>query len=204
MKQNLSKFLANKNTDPETFSAFSDAHCLAQGSLADAALAARRYLDQNPGHRALILRDSTCEPMDLDLSGDEALLERKAEHFRFPPPPTNNETGSTTSLAINLLPRHVEWLSTQASSPSAVIRKLIDRARHDPQQQTEDIVRHHQTLTYRFCQALCGDLPNYEDAMRALFASDENGFKGCIGDWPRDLAGRAQALSKPLWQAASR
>ena len=141
--------------------------------------------------------------MDLDLSGDEALLERKAEHFRVPPPPTNNETGSTTSLAINLLPKHVEWLSTRAPSPSAVISKLIDRARHDPQQHIEDIVQHHETLTYRFCKAICGDLPNYEGAMRALFTSDENGFKGCIGDWPRDLAGRTQALSKLLRRAAS-
>ena len=142
--------------------------------------------------------------MDLDLSGNEALLERKAEHFRVPPPPTNNKTDSTTSLQIKLLPRLVEWLSTQARSPSAVMRKLIDRARHVPRQQIEDIARHHQTLTYRFCQALCGDLPNYEDAIRALLASDENGFKDCIGAWPRDLAGRAQALTKPLWQAASR
>jgi hypothetical protein len=175
---------------------------LAQGSLADAALAARRYLDQNPARRALILRDSTCRLVDLDLSGDEDLLVRKADHFMVPPSATT-KTGSATSQEITLLPRHWEWLSTQGSSPSAVLRKLIDQARHDPQQQIDDLIRHHQNLTYRFCQALCGDLPNYEDAMRALFASDENGFNGSTSDWPKDLACRAQALSKPIWQAAT-
>ena len=84
-----------------------------------------------------------------------------------------------------------------------MLRKLIDQARHDPQQQIDDLIRHHQNLAYRFCQALCGDLPNYEDAMRALFASDENGFSGCIDDWPQDLAIRAHALSKPIWQTTT-
>ena len=195
--------MAIENTRLETFSTFSEAHCLAQGSLADAALAARRYLDQNPTRRALILRDSTCKLVDLDLSGDEDLLVRKAKHFMAPPLPAATQTGSPASQEIALLPRHWEWLSTQGNSPSAVLRKLIDQARHDPQQQIDDMVRHHQNLAYQFCQALCGDLPNYEDAMRALFANDETGFKGCTSDWPQDLAGRAQALSKPIWQAAS-
>ena len=191
-----------ENTRADTFSAFSEARCLAQGSLVEAALAARSYLDQHPARRALILQDSTCNTVDLDLSGDEDILARKAEHFMIPPLATA-EIGSATSQEITLLPRHWEWLSTQGSSPSAVLRKLIDQARHDPQQQIDDLIRHHQNLTYRFCQTLCGDLPNYEDAMRALFAGDETGFEDCTRDWPQDLACRAQALSKPIWQAVS-
>ena len=132
--------MVTKSTEPETFSAFSESHCLTQGSLADAALAARRYLDQNPARRALILRDSTCRLVDLDLSGDEDLLVRKAEHFVVPPSATTG-LGSATSQEITLLPRHWEWLSTQGSSPSAVLRKLIDQARHDPQQQVDDLIR---------------------------------------------------------------
>ena len=46
--------MALENTKPDTFSAFSEARCLAQGSLSDAALAARSYLDQHPARRALI------------------------------------------------------------------------------------------------------------------------------------------------------
>ena len=77
--------MALENTKPDTFSAFSEARCLAQGSLSDAALAVRSYLDQHPARRALILQDSTCRPVDLDLSGDEDLLVRKAEHFMVTP-----------------------------------------------------------------------------------------------------------------------
>ncbi|MEC8076020.1 MAG: hypothetical protein VX122_07690 [Pseudomonadota bacterium] len=41
-----------ENTRADTFSALSVAHCLAQGSLVEAALAARGYLDQYPARRA--------------------------------------------------------------------------------------------------------------------------------------------------------
>ena len=77
--------MALENTKPDTFSAFSEARCLAQGSLSDAALAVRSYLDQYPARRALILQDSTCRPVDLDLSGDDDLLMRNAEHFMVSP-----------------------------------------------------------------------------------------------------------------------
>ena len=82
-----------------------------------------------------------------------------------------------------------------------MLSKLIEKAEHNPQQRINYLVRHHQNLPYPFCDALCGDLPNYEDAMRALLAGDEAGFEDCKGDWPRDLACRAQALSRPIWQA---
>lgn len=101
-----------ENTRADTFSAFSEAHCLAQGSLVEAALAARSYLDQHPARRALILQDSTCKPVDLDLSGDEDILARKAEHFMIPPLATA-EIGSATSQAITLLPRH--WAGQTSS-----------------------------------------------------------------------------------------
>ena len=39
--------------------------------------------------------------------------------------------------------------------------------------------------------------------MRALLAGDETGFEDCTGDWPQDLACRAQALSKLIWRAVS-
>ena len=127
---------------------------------------------------------------------------RKAEHLMVTPP-APAEIASATSREITLLQLNWEWLSTQGSSPSAVLLKLIDQARLAPQQQIDDLIGHHQNLAYRFCQALCGDMPNYEDVMRTLFAKDETGFENCTSDWPQDLAHRAQALSKPIWQAVN-
>ncbi|MEC8438125.1 MAG: DUF2239 family protein [Pseudomonadota bacterium] len=105
---------------------------------------------------------------------------------------------------VTLLPRHWQWLSTQGISPSAILRKLIDQARHDPKQQIDYLIRQHQNLTYRFCQALCGDLPNYENAMRALLASDETGFEDCTGDWPQDLAFRLRPCRSPFGRPLAR
>jgi hypothetical protein len=34
---------------------------------------------------------------------------------------------------------------------------------------------------------LGGDLPGYEDALRALFAGDEAGFEAALGSWPDGL-----------------
>ena len=89
--------MALENTKPDTFSAFSEARCLAQSSLSDAALAARSYLDQHPARRALTLQDSTCRPVDLDMSGDEDLLVRKAEHLMVTPPATADRLGNQPS-----------------------------------------------------------------------------------------------------------
>jgi hypothetical protein len=35
--------------------------------------------------------------------------------------------------------------------------------------------------------ALAGDLPNYEEALRALYASDLTRFKAQVAGWPKDL-----------------
>ena len=79
----------------DTFSAYSPDSCIGQGRLVDAALAAHRFLRANPNQSALILQDSTCQIIDLDLSGDEALLERKADHYPM---------GMQTSAATNTDP----------------------------------------------------------------------------------------------------
>ncbi len=188
------------NNQQETFSAYSEDQCLAQGTLVDAALAARRHLDQQNQRRALILQDSTCQVIDLDLSGDEALLARKAEHFPLAANARNPADDAPVAKEITLLPRHWDWLAQQQSSPAAVLRRLIDEARRDPYQRAASEIRHHQNLTYRFCQTLCGDLPSYEEALRALFARDESGFLTQTANWPSDLARQARQLAAPIWR----
>jgi hypothetical protein len=65
----------------DTFSAYGPDSCIGQGELTDVALAAHRFLRTHPDQSALILQDSTCQIIDLDLSGDKALLERKANNY---------------------------------------------------------------------------------------------------------------------------
>ena len=183
----------------DTFSAYSPDSCIGQGRLVDAALAAHRFLRANPNQSALILQDSTCQIIDLDLSGDEALLERKADHY-----PMGMQTSAATKTdpireKVSLLPRHWQWLAQQGDNPSATLRRLIDDARRDPRRQANTARDHHRQLTYRFCKTLCGDLPGYEEALRALYANDRDGFEMHTSAWPKDFAYRARSIAEAVW-----
>ena len=187
----------------DTFSAYGPDSCIGQGALTDVALAAHRFLRTHPDRSALILQDSTCQIIDLDLSGDEALLERKANHYPFRSLTPVAATNAPISQEITLLPRHWQWLSQQGDNASATLRRLIDDARRDPKQLADDACKHQQQLTYRFCQTLCGDFQGYEEALRALYAGDRDGFEAHTSTWPPDFASRARSIAEPVWASDS-
>ena len=183
----------------DTFSAYSPNSCIGQGGLTDVALAAHRFLRTHPDQSALILQDSTCQIIDLDLSGDEGLLERKANHYPIRSQSTVSANKEPVTEAITLLPRHWQWLSQQGDNASATLRRLIDDARRNPRQQADDARKRQQQLVYRFCQTLCGDFPGYEEALRALYAGDRDGFETHTSTWPQDFACRARSIAEPVW-----
>jgi hypothetical protein len=86
---------------------------------------------------------------------------------------------------VTLLPRHWQWLKAQRGGASATLRRLIDEARRAGQGEAEAKAR--QERCYRFMTHLGGDLPGYEDALRALFAGDEATFAEAIKPWPEGL-----------------
>ena len=86
---------------------------------------------------------------------------------------------------VTLLPRHWQWLKAQRGGASATLRRLIDEARRASQGEAETKAR--QERCYRFMTHLGGDLPGYEDALRALFAGDETTFAETIKPWPEGL-----------------
>lgn len=86
---------------------------------------------------------------------------------------------------VTLLPRHWQWLKAQRGGASATLRRLIDEARRAGQGEAETKAR--QERCYRFMTHLGGDLPGYEDALRALFAGDEEAFAQAIHPWPEGL-----------------
>lgn len=188
------------STDPDdinAFSVFSADACIAQGSITEVAVAARHFLDTHPKAQVLILDDATCRPVDLDLSGDLELVSRKAAHY--PVSGQRSEAQAPSTREVSLLPRHWDWLTQQPGNPSAALRRLIDEARRDPKTQIRDKQRQAQQLTFQFCQALCGDLQDYEGAMRALYRQDQQGFEANIQQWPKDFASRASVLAEPSW-----
>jgi hypothetical protein len=95
---------------------------------------------------------------------------------------------------ITLLPRHWEWLAQQAGGASVAIRKLVEEARRTGEDRNR--VRQAQEAAYRFMSAMAGNRPHYEDAIRALFASDAAGFEKLIAAWPADISGYAAKLAE--------
>jgi uncharacterized protein len=90
---------------------------------------------------------------------------------------------------VTLLPRHWEWLAEQPGGASAAMRRLVDEARSKGR-----TVRERRDAAYRFMQATCGDMPGYEEALRALYAAREDDFSTLVARWPDDIGRYISAL----------
>jgi len=156
-------------------SAFRAGHLLAAGSLAEVALALAEDSDG-----ALVLDDADGRVVDLDLSGGAAAI--AARYAPAPRGPGRPKLG-VTAREVTLLPRHWDWLASQPGGASATLRRLVEAARRAPEARQKAA----QEAAYRAMQALAGDLPGYEEALRALFAGDRTGLAERIAPWPDDI-----------------
>jgi len=99
---------------------------------------------------------------------------------------------------VTLLPRHWEWLAAQPGGASVALRRLVDAARHASP--VANRVRRAREATYRFMTAVAGDLPRYEEAIRALFAGDGARYDAVIGGWPNGVQLYAGLLSQDAFE----
>lgn len=162
-----------------THTAFDGPRLLATGTLADVALAVKAA-----GGGGLVFEDATGRLVDLDLRGSDAEI-----LARLQPPAQTESRGrgrpklGVTAREVTLLPRHWDWLAAQSGGASVALRKLVEQAMRDDRQSR----RAAQEAAYRVMTALAGDLPGYEEAIRALFAGDRQRFEQQIAGWPADL-----------------
>jgi len=176
----------------ETFTAFEGERRLASGPLAEIALAVKGITGPVYGPIA-IFSDATGRAIDLDLrvSHEEVLA-------RLPTAPNagSAETAGeprgrgrpklgVVAREVTLLPRHWEWLNAQPGGASVALRKLVDEARRA--NGDRDRYRAAREAAYHFMSAMAGNLPNFEEASRALFADDRRKFAGQIASWPSDI-----------------
>jgi uncharacterized protein len=172
------------NSTPQSYSAFSGDRLIAFGLLAEVLAAAKAYVDTSDDPQLLIFEDRTGRQVDFDFRGslDEVLT-------RSLPPPERTGPGrpklGVVSREVSLLPRHWEWLEAQPQGISAALRRLVDEARK--QNPGEQRARKGREALNRFMTAIAGNRPNYEEATRALFASDHARFEELISDWPEDI-----------------
>lgn len=176
--------------------AFEGDRLLASGPLVEVALA----VESAVGREAVILTfdDATGRVVDLDLRGTkEEIIARLGQGapLEAPPPPGEPRGRGRPRLGVvarevTLLPRHWEWLALQPGGASVTLRKLVDGARREDAEKGR--TRAAQEAAYRFMSAMAGDLPGFEDAIRALFAQDRARFEARMEQWPPDI--RAYAI----------
>lgn len=83
---------------------------------------------------------------------------------------------------VTLLPRHWDWLARQPGGASAALRRLVEQAARAEPGSAE-----RRDSAYRFMQNMCGDRPGYEEALRALYRGDSEGFEARTSAWPDDI-----------------
>ncbi|MFG1247460.1 DUF2239 family protein [Xanthobacter flavus] len=179
--------------------AFAGTRLLRRGPLVEVALAVKAAIET--GENVLVFDDASGRLIDLDLRGGDAEILARFDIPGSPATPVPNAPAKgrgrpklgVVAREVTLLPRHWDWLAAQPSGASATLRRLVDEARRRdaPQQQR----RAAQTAAYHFMQALAGDLPDYEEATRALFADDRAGLEQMTAGWPRDIRSHALRLA---------
>lgn len=175
----------------QTCTAFSGTLRIASGPLAEVALAVKSA----GAPQVLVFDDRTGAVIDLDLRGsDDDIAARYATAPKDTAPRKRGRPKlGVVAREVTLLPRHWDWLQSQPGGASATLRRLVETARQQDSGATE--ARTARDAAYRFMSAIGGDLPGFEDAARALFAGDMDGFARQIADWPGDIRTHVQRLA---------
>lgn len=175
----------------------------ASGDCRTVAAAARSLLDADPSASLLIFDDMTARQVELDLRGTvEEVLERlrdapQADDASHTPRSPGRPKLGVVAREVTLLPRHWEWLASQPGGASAALRRLVEEARKVNAH--ADRVREGRDVTYRFMNAVAGNEPGFEDAVRALYAGDRESFDRLSASWPPDVREYASQLSAECW-----
>lgn len=194
-------------TRPAHLTAFLGQNLVAAGTLAEVAEILKRLAGDAPQSAALIFDDATGRQIDLDLSGSPADVAARHRAQSDQDAPGVTDAGPEAGAAgrgrprlgvvareVTLLPRHWDWLAAQPGGASVALRKLVEEARKTST--WDETVRRVRDATGRFLTAIAGDLVDYEEATRALYAGDAQRFDTLTEVWPADIRDHARALAR--------
>lgn len=188
--------------------AFDGDRRLASGELSEAAIRIKQAIAGRHDAQILAFDSETSHPVEIDLRGSLADVRARfaqksadqtspAQEAETPRGPGRPKLG-VVAREVTLLPRHWEWLALQPGGASVALRKLVEDARRAGS--TKDRARAMQESAYRFMAAMAGDKPNYEEALRALFANDRARFHDLITHWPADIRDHIAQLTGELFK----
>ncbi len=168
---------------------------LAAGPLPEVAAALHRMAAPTDA-MILVFDDATGRLIDLDLSGssDEpgrALCRRSSRH----PLPRAAENSASPRKRSRCCPGTGTGSPPSPAVPRPRCAALSKSARRTAQ--GSETRRPAQDAAYRVMQALAGDAPGYEEALRALYADDPAGFDQHSARWPDDVRRYCRALGFP-------
>ncbi|MEJ8569843.1 DUF2239 family protein [Microbaculum marinum] len=190
-------------TGTRTCIAFEGTRRIAAGSLADVALAVKRAADGSGTAPVLVFDADTSQPIEIDTRGtlddvrSRLVAEEEANAEAAAPRRPGRPKLGVVGREVTLLPRHWAWLNGQPGGASVALRKLVDKARKDSD--GPERKRTAREACYRFMSAMAGDLPNFEEASRALFAGDRDRFDEMVDFWPADIRDHAHTLADPAF-----
>jgi hypothetical protein len=180
------------STSSGSCAGFDGHRLLATGASLDVALALKQASSAGAPGPLLAFDDATGDVIDFDLSGSDAEIAARLAAPEPGPRGRGRPKLGVVAREVTLLPRHWEWLAAQRGGASVALRRLIDEARRADGGSTQ--ARQAVAAAYRFLQAIAGDFAGFEEASRALFAGDGEGFERLIADWPPDIVAHARRL----------
>lgn len=194
-----------KTTYPNTYTSFMGHRRIASGPMLANVLAVKKVLESRVNDPVLIFDDVTGRFVDVNTQGtDEELAQRYApvdapeveveQTEEEAPRGRGRPKLGVVPREVTLLPRHWDWLATQPGGASVALRKLVEEARRASA--VKDQRRQAQERAYNFMTAIGGDLPGFEEAMRALFADELERFKTLLAGWPEDVREHAIKLAE--------
>jgi hypothetical protein len=194
--------IIESNPTPVTHSLFAGHRRLAVGTLVNvtaAFLAHERAGDAGP---LLIFEDATGKQVDVDRTGTVAAPQEAPMALGEPVTPDDGARRGpgrprlgVVPREVTLLPHHWEWLNAQPGGASVTLRKLVEHARKAGA--ADERIRLAREAAYRFLHAVGGNLPDFEEVTRALFAGDLARMDSLMGPWPDDVRSYARQLATP-------
>ena len=182
--------------EPRTYTSFAEHVVLASGPLREMLQRTKERLDRDPALSVLIFEDWSGRQVDFDFSGTPDEVCARAEPA---PAPQGGARGrprlGVVSREVSLLPRHWEWLESQPNGASAALRRLVEEA--SKRSSAQDRARAAIEAAGRFMWSIAGNLPDFEEASRALYARDRERLEGLTREWPHDVREHLLRLAVP-------
>lgn len=200
---------------PTTCTAFLSKQRIAGGTIPEVAAIVKNVIGDDANTPVVIFNDITSAVIEVDFRGSVQDVLQRIEQTTAQPDVNRSEANEDATIPrgrgrpklgvvsreVTLLPRHWDWLNSQPGGASVALRKLVEEARRVNGQ--HDAIRQAQNAAYRFMSTMASDQPEFEEAMRAFFASDFAQFSKLITDWPVDVRAHILKLSEGIFQSAN-